>query len=87
MSISLQSVLVRPEDPKLLLPESSLRTVAGQYIQRSCISSHGKPQAKVGWVISDDPNVSSVSVWLGDSKDKFNPTFGMPHLMLENSSH
>uniref|UniRef100_A0A1I7W114 Kin of IRRE-like protein 1 n=1 Tax=Loa loa TaxID=7209 RepID=A0A1I7W114_LOALO len=65
------TVLVKPEDPRLLVPISNLRTVAGEYIQRSCTSTHGKPQAKIGWVISDDPNASSVSIWLGDSKDTF----------------
>uniref|UniRef100_A0A0R3S396 Kin of IRRE-like protein 1 n=1 Tax=Elaeophora elaphi TaxID=1147741 RepID=A0A0R3S396_9BILA len=68
------TVLVKPEDPKLLLPVSNLRTVVGQHIQRSCTSTHGKPQAKIGWVISDDPNASSVSIWLGDSKNRLNPT-------------
>ncbi|VDK88337.1 unnamed protein product [Litomosoides sigmodontis] len=66
------TVLVKPEDPKLLLPALSPRTVVGQYIHRSCISTHGKPQAKIGWAISNDLNSSSVSIWLGDSKDKFN---------------
>ncbi|KAK6110636.1 Immunoglobulin I-set domain family protein [Brugia pahangi] len=69
------TVLVKPEDPKLLSPVSNLRTVVGEYIQRSCISKHGKPQAKIGWLISDDPNASSVSLWLGDSREKFNPVF------------
>ncbi|KAL3982333.1 Immunoglobulin I-set domain family protein [Acanthocheilonema viteae] len=74
-NIAKLTVLVKPEDPKLLLPVSNLRTVVGQHIQRSCISTHGKPQAKIGWVISDDLNASSVSIWLGDSKAKLNPVF------------
>ncbi|KAM3726047.1 Synaptogenesis protein [Dirofilaria immitis] len=65
------TVLVEPEDPKLLLPVSNLRTVIGQYFQQSCTSRHGKPQSKIGWVISDDPNATNVLIWLGKSKDKF----------------
>uniref|UniRef100_A0A915PJH8 Ig-like domain-containing protein n=1 Tax=Setaria digitata TaxID=48799 RepID=A0A915PJH8_9BILA len=68
------TVLVKPDDPKSLLPVSKLKAVAGQYVQQSCTSRHGKPQAKIGWVISNNPNASSILTWLGDSRDKFNPT-------------
>ncbi|OZC11075.1 hypothetical protein X798_01901 [Onchocerca flexuosa] len=72
-SLAKLTVLVKPEDPKLLLPISNLRTVIGQHIQQSCISRHGKPQAKIGWVISDDPTATNILIWLGESKDKFSP--------------
>lgn len=78
---------MEPETPKLLVAESKLKAVAGHYIQRSCISRQGKPPAKIGWVISDDPDAAMVLTWLGDSRDKFDIVNGSFYFAIHRLNH
>ncbi|VDN03900.1 unnamed protein product [Thelazia callipaeda] len=71
------TVLVKPEDPKLLSVESVLKGVVGQLTQQSCISRYGKPLAIISWVISDDPKATKILTWLGNTNTKFNANSGI----------
>lgn len=55
----------------MFLEDDVLNVIAGQYIQRSCVSKDGKPPSVIGWAITENNSTSIIRSWLGDSLQKF----------------
>ncbi|CAJ0945343.1 unnamed protein product, partial [Mesorhabditis belari] len=74
------SVLKKPTSPTQLNKPKDLTipAIAGDLIQRSCVSKMGKPPAKIGWAISFDSEGKNIFSWLGESRSK------LGHLIKNN---